>query len=105
MEGLMWHDITRQGGARQGKAWRGTAWRGKEAVLAVQHKNRPSIKTERNKMSEILLTICMCVPGIQFFVAKAPNSSYLDFLKDEIVSNWLSTSGAGDYNNDGICNP
>ena len=56
-------------------------------------------------MSEILLTICMCVPGIQFFVARAPNSSYLDFLKDEIVSNWLSTSGAGDYNNDGICNP
>lgn len=53
-------------------------------------------------MTEILLTVCMCVPGIQFFVAKAPGVDAM--VKDVIVSNWLSTSGAGDYNGDGICN-
>jgi len=55
-------------------------------------------------VTEILLTICLCFPGTTFFVGRAPNSSYQDFLKDEIYSNWLSTGGGGDYNGDGICN-
>jgi len=53
-------------------------------------------------MTEILLTLCLLCPDITFFVAKAPGVDAM--VKDVIVANWLSTSGAGDFNGDGVCN-
>ena len=46
----------------------------------------------------------MLCPSSYFSAAFHNDSTYNDMLQDEIFDNWLSTTGAGDYNNDGICN-
>jgi len=53
-------------------------------------------------MTELFLTICMLCPNIQFVILKQPTISRM--VRDEIAANWLSTTGAGDFNGDGICN-
>ena len=55
-------------------------------------------------MINLLLAICFVWPGAYHTAGFHPKSTYADFLQDEIFDNWLSTSGAGDYNGDGICN-
>ena len=50
------------------------------------------------------MTLCLLCPDITFFVARIPNSTPDDFLKDVIYENWLKTDGAGDFTGDSVCN-
>lgn len=50
----------------------------------------------------ILSIIIFSVLGIRFEVITLPTKE--DMIREVIFENWLSKSGAGDFNNDGICN-
>ena len=55
-------------------------------------------------IKEMILILLLCFPESYFVAGFHPNSTYEDFIRDEIFENWMKTDGAGDYNQDGVCN-